>query len=153
MWKIVISVLLLSSFATASFWSACENNAGVAPDDVVSPSCSGSICHGVRGERLIANVTFTPRANHNDLRVQVWATVLGIQIPLPGEPPHDNACNNIFHNNVRQSCPVVGGRQYLWIIEMDIPLTLPALNNARVRYEIWDGDVEVMCASIVAQLL
>jgi hypothetical protein len=91
MWKLAASSLLLFvAFTSASFWQACENTNAVAPDDVVSPSCSGSLCEGVRGQRLIANVTFTPRSNHNDLRVEVWATVLGIQIRLPGEYPHDN---------------------------------------------------------------
>lgn len=90
MWKIVAFIPFLIVFAGASFWQACENTNGIAPDNVVSPSCSGTTCTGVRGQRLIANVTFTPRSNHNDLEVEVWATIFGVQVRLPGEYPHDN---------------------------------------------------------------
>jgi hypothetical protein len=91
MWKVAAAALLLFvTFTSASFWQACPNSQGVAPDDVRSPSCSGNSCQGVRGDRLVANITFTPRINHADLRVDVWAVIFGVQIPLPGEYPHDN---------------------------------------------------------------
>ncbi|XP_070503838.1 NPC intracellular cholesterol transporter 2-like [Chironomus tepperi] len=153
MLKIILCLTLIASltYGQETFWSACPNSNGVAPDLVESDACSGTLCQGQRGTVLTADVTFTPRQNHNNLEVRVFATILGITVLLPSEPPHDNACNSIFLNNQQQQCPIQGQRQYVWKIDMPIPQSLPALNT-RIRYEIWDGTTEAMCAIINAIL-
>ena len=96
MLKIIVSLVLICTLANGqeTFWSACENSNGVAPDFVESDACSGTLCQGQRGTVLTAEVTFTPRQNHNNLEVRVYATILGITILLPSEPPHDNVSNS-----------------------------------------------------------
>lgn len=88
-----LTLFFLASSALAqqdTFWWACPDSTGVAPTHVSSPACSGTQCNGVRGETLSAEIQFTPHSNHNDLTVRVWATILGVQVLLPGEYPHDN---------------------------------------------------------------
>ncbi|KAL7021246.1 hypothetical protein ACKWTF_011810 [Chironomus riparius] len=95
MLKIIVSLILIFALTNGqeTFWSACQNSNGVAPDLVESDACSGTLCQGQRGTVLRAEVTFTPRQNHNNLEVRVYATILGITVLLPSEPPHDNVRN------------------------------------------------------------
>lgn len=73
-----------------TFWWACPDSSGVAPTHVSSPACSGTQCVGIRGETLSAEIQFTPRFNHNDMAVRVFAYILNVRVELPGEPPYDN---------------------------------------------------------------
>jgi hypothetical protein len=98
MLKTIVCLTLIFALTSGqeTFWSSCPNSNGVAPDLVESDACSGTLCQGQRGEILTAEVTFTPRQNHNNLEVRVFATILGITIQLPAEPPHDNvSCINL----------------------------------------------------------
>jgi hypothetical protein len=88
--KVIVVLFLCFAFAKANFWTPCSDSIGVLPDLVESPSCSNTQCEGVRGGRLVADIFFTPRNDHNDLRVDVWAYILGLRVMLPSEPPHDN---------------------------------------------------------------
>lgn len=92
MFKIILSLTFLFALTNGqeTFWSACPNSNGVPPDFVESDACSGTLCQGQRGSVLRAEVTFTPRQNHNNLEVRVYAIILGVTILLPSEPPHDN---------------------------------------------------------------
>jgi len=98
MLKIIFTLTLIFVLTSGqeTFWSACPNSNGVAPDLVVSDACSGSLCQGQRGSVLRAEVTFTPRQNHNNLEVRVFATILGITVLLPSEPPHDNVSYSVL---------------------------------------------------------
>jgi hypothetical protein len=88
---LVLFFLANSALAQSdTFWWACPDSAGVAPTHVSSPACSGTQCNGVRGETLSAEIQFTPRMNHNDLAVRVFAYILNVRVELPGEPPYDN---------------------------------------------------------------
>lgn len=91
----IFLIFFLASTAVAldNFWWACDDSNGVAPTQVSSPACSGTHCNGVRGETLTADIQFTPRQNHNDLLVRVFAYVLNVRVELPGEPPYDNVRN------------------------------------------------------------
>ena len=94
--KFLAFLLLINfTYAQTNFWWPCNDSSGVAPTQVTSPACSGTQCNGVRGESLTADIVFTPRQNHNDLRVRVVAFILGLAVELPGEYPFDNVRKQI----------------------------------------------------------
>ncbi|KAG5673378.1 hypothetical protein PVAND_003434 [Polypedilum vanderplanki] len=154
MFKFVIFGILLVLSSANAFWTRCADHPNaVAPDHITSPACTPERCTATRGEVLTADVLLTPIRAHNRLDVRVTAFVLGVGVPLPLEPPYDNACNHMYRNNVFVGCPTVPNVQHLWRINMLLSPNYPALNNARVRFEISENGVVEGCVDITATLV
>jgi hypothetical protein len=154
MFKIAIVILSLV-FSASAFWSRCDDipNA-VFPYDVISPSCpvGGTHCIATRGQPLEADAYWRPVAAHNVLSIYVTAYVFGIGLELP--PVDDSnierhvsfdkdnlnvlsvldACNGTFlPDGSFKGCPTTPGEVHVWRIDITIPTTYPAFQNARVR--------------------
>lgn len=137
MFKIIVfSVLFVFTGAQASFHACCTDlpNA-VCPSRVTSPSCSGTRCTVTRGQQLEAEAHFTPVRAHSRLDVVVTAYALGVGVNLPVPEPDDNACNNMYRGGVNVGCPTVPNVEHMWKLNYQIPTTIPAFANARVRCE------------------
>lgn len=134
MYKILLLTVLTFASANA-FWSACTDRPGaVAPNNVVSPSCSGDLCTIQRGESLLADVFTFFNAAHQRLDVRVTAYILGIGVNLPLDPPFDDACNFIYRGGVLVGCPTVPGNvEHVWRIDFPVPTAFPTFSNTRIR--------------------
>lgn len=129
----VITVALLISAASASFWTPCGGSA--TTHHVTSNVCDDSGCQVVRGQQFIANTTISFTGAHSRLEIRVRSVWLGITINLPLSPPDDDACNGLFRDGVPASCPTVPNVRYQWVMVNDIPATIPAIQNTRVYSE------------------
>lgn len=90
MFKLTALILFVTLYSSAdAFWASCPGING--PTRIESPSCTATRCVATRGEPLIAHAFLSFARSHAALNVRVTAFVLGIGIPLPQEPPYDNA--------------------------------------------------------------
>jgi hypothetical protein len=136
MLKLAVLGLLLALSGANAFWSLCADHPNaIGPDSVSSPFCDAVRCTATRGEVLTADIFITPIKAHARMDVRVTGFLLGIGIPLPLDPPYDNACNHMYRNNVFVGCPTLPHVQHVWRINMRMSPNYPALNNARVRCE------------------
>jgi len=133
MYKILALFLLAVSSASA-FWSECYNHPdALAPTNVTSPACSGSLCTVVRGEVLTSDIYFVFTSAQNSLDVRVSVYIHGVLVNIPIEPPHNNACNFMYRGGSFVGCPTVAGQEHVWKTEMEIPLDYPEFYNEYVR--------------------
>ncbi|KAG5667575.1 hypothetical protein PVAND_015552 [Polypedilum vanderplanki] len=151
----VLAILLTSVPSTDAFWSVCTNPSGVpGPESVTSPNCGATHCTVVRGEVMHADAVISSPHSHNELMVRGFVFLLGIGIPLPQIPPYDNGCNSLFTmDNVQTSCPTTPNTRYIWRVAQEVPQETPAFQNARVQFQIWDGNFIVGCVDLQATVI
>jgi hypothetical protein len=137
MYKLAVLAVLLALSGANAFWTACGGTA--TTHAVTSPACTATRCTATRGQPLQSNTTISFAGAHAALTVEVTAFVLGIGVPLPIDPPDNNACNSLFQGAVRSSCPTVAGVHYHWILDLTVPANLPAFTNSRVQCELRDN--------------
>ncbi|XP_070508416.1 uncharacterized protein [Chironomus tepperi] len=153
MFKFVALTVLLAISGANAFFACCSDQPNaVCPRTVTSPSCSGTRCTVSRGEILQADAFFTPVRAHARLDVETTAYVLGVGVNLPVPEPDNNACNSMFRNGVNVGCPTVPNVEHLWRLNYQIPTTIPAFNNARVRYTLRENGVIEGCVDITATI-
>lgn len=118
MFKALIISLCLSFALADTFWFECSDFPDArAPRTIISAACEpgATHCTATRGEPLEADAYVTPAINHQTLRVDVSAFILGLNVTLPPQDP--NACNNIHTvDGVFHGCPVQAGVEYIWKI-------------------------------------
>jgi hypothetical protein len=135
MYKLIALVVLLAASAVNGFWTPCGGSA--TTHEVYSSVCDQDRCHVVRGQSMIANTTITFVEPHPILTIRVTTVLFGITIPLPLPPPENDACLGIFRDGtVFNGCPVSVGRRYNWVMEINVPSSIPAFQNNIVYSEL-----------------
>lgn len=135
MYKLVIFTLLAAlSVASASFWTPCGGTA--TTHFVQSSVCDDTRCRATRGQPMIANTTISFANAHQRLDIRVRTIFLGVTIIFPLGPPDDDACNGLtFDTGARASCPVIPGHRYQWVMSVDVPTNIPAIQNNLILSE------------------
>ncbi|KAL7028590.1 hypothetical protein ACKWTF_005905 [Chironomus riparius] len=146
---IVLVCLVQSAF---SFWTSCA--VGRAPISVTSPQCeSGSQrCVLTRGDPLQMDITMDFLESHPALITRVTMLVLGIWINIPNIPEYENVCQFLYSDGVLTGCPTVPGTIYTWKMNVNIPTSVPAVQNGRIRLEAMDGNNIATCFEIIGTL-
>jgi hypothetical protein len=135
MYKFVILAVLMAASAVNAFWSPCGGSA--TTHEVYSSVCDSDRCHVTRGQTMIANTTISFVEPHHQLTIRVRTVLLGIQITLPLQPPENDACRGMFSNGVVfHGCPVSVGPRYNWVMEIQVPVNIPAFQNNVVYSEL-----------------
>ncbi|XP_070506660.1 uncharacterized protein [Chironomus tepperi] len=151
---LLIVLVALVFHKSHGFWSECPGTGLPTLDSLESPNCSRDRCTAIRGEEFVARIHVTLHGAHNELRTRLTAFFFGIGINLPVVPPFDNMCNFIhFTNGTAASCPTIPNTQYVVDISMLVSPNYPALNNALVQADYFDGDERILCAQILSHII
>lgn len=94
------------------------------------PNCVGDQCVFTRGSSLTGGVFFTPTYLQN--RLDAFVVANGNNL-LPLNPPHDDACNSIFVNGGRVSCPTEPSIQLEWRFNVPLGSDLDSFNDGRIE--------------------
>lgn len=132
MFKVFV-LLTVASLASAGtvVMRPCEGGHPM-PDFLESESCSSATnrCYLTRGELFSARAGITPFMPFSVMMTEIRATVLGIPFPFPVPEGFENACNFLEGGH---TCPVMANRQYVWIVEVPVATTFPAISNMIIQ--------------------
>ncbi|KAG5674352.1 hypothetical protein PVAND_004327 [Polypedilum vanderplanki] len=152
--KLPILIVFIFLFANVrAFYTRCSHTNAPGPDHIVSPNCNSERCFGVRGDVVNADIWATPLGAHTELRTRITAFILGIGVPLPVDPPFDDACNMIFLDGQLTTCPTIPNRQYMLQVEIPILHAYPPFSNAIVRVEFFDRGQLAACGEVLADII
>ncbi|CAG9803563.1 unnamed protein product [Chironomus riparius] len=144
-------IIALSFGLYQAFWTECPGSGVIGPDSITSPNCTIDRCRVTRGQLLSADILVTWSGSHSELRTRITAFLLGIGINLPIDYPFDNVCNVLMlPDGSSLSCPTVPNVQNRIPLEMLISSAYPAMNNARVQVDFFDGSERVACGLLTA---
>ncbi|CRL04613.1 CLUMA_CG017681, isoform A [Clunio marinus] len=151
MMKLIVALTLLLAVTNVSgnFWRDCGDGTP-APNWVTSPFCDAVRCTVTRGGTLLGQAQHTSPRSYSQLIIRFTAFVLGIPVVIPNTPGNENACTQLADG---VTCPTPANTPIVWNINLPIPTTVPALNNAPVRIELSEGGTSVVCAMVTAIIL
>ncbi|XP_070502467.1 uncharacterized protein [Chironomus tepperi] len=148
--KLLLIVLFCLVQNAFSFWTSCA--VGRPPIRVTSPDCDATRCVLTRGDPLTMNIEMDFLEAHPQLITRVTMLVLGIWINIPNIPEYENICQFLYSDGVLVGCPTAPGRVYEWRMNLNIPTTVPSVNNGRIRLEAMDGSNIATCFEILGTL-
>lgn len=133
MLKLLLIFSLLICCSLGTFWESCGFNIP-QPNWVESPECTADHCNFTRGANLNISTWFRPTYSQRRLDAFIIANNV---YPLPLDPPHDDACNSLWVDGGRHSCPTFPGQEVEWRINAPIGNDLPHLTDARIESDFF----------------
>lgn len=105
--------------------------------------CSGSICVLHKSKPINFDATFVANQDTSKLEIQVFGTLNGLQIKVPGVPT--DGCKIV-------QCPLVKGKTYNAHYSMNVPSIIPAVKTL-VTVKIIGDHGPVACGSIDSEIV